>query len=49
MSGLILVIEDEVDLATTLEYNLTTEGFHVRLAQNGRHTAQGALNRCQRV
>jgi two-component system, OmpR family, phosphate regulon response regulator PhoB len=36
MSGLILVIEDEVDLATTLEYNLTAEGFHVRLAHDGR-------------
>jgi two-component system phosphate regulon response regulator PhoB len=37
MSGLILVIEDEVDLATTLEYNLEAEGFHVRLAHDGRH------------
>jgi len=27
MSGLVLVIEDEVDLATTLEYNLRAEGF----------------------
>jgi two-component system phosphate regulon response regulator PhoB len=36
MSGLILVIEDEVDLATTLEYNLRSEGFQVRLAHNGR-------------
>jgi two-component system phosphate regulon response regulator PhoB len=32
---LVLVIEDEVDLATTLEYNLTTEGFQVRLAHTG--------------
>jgi two-component system phosphate regulon response regulator PhoB len=36
MSGLVLVIEDEVDLATTLEYNLKAEGFQVRLAHNGR-------------
>jgi two-component system phosphate regulon response regulator PhoB len=36
MSGLVLVIEDEVDLATTLEYNLRSEGFEVRVAHNGR-------------
>jgi two-component system phosphate regulon response regulator PhoB len=36
MSGLVLVIEDEIDLATTLEYNLRAEGFGVRLAHNGR-------------
>jgi two-component system phosphate regulon response regulator PhoB len=36
MSGLVLVIEDEVDLATTLEYNLRAEGFQVRLAHTGR-------------
>jgi two-component system, OmpR family, phosphate regulon response regulator PhoB len=36
MSGLVLVIEDEVDLATTLEYNLRSEGFQVRLAHSGR-------------
>ncbi|MDB4955663.1 MAG: two component transcriptional regulator, winged helix family [Myxococcales bacterium] len=36
MSGLVLVIEDEVDLATTLEYNLRSEGFAVRLAHSGR-------------
>src|SRR5687767_13461815 len=33
---LVLVIEDEVDLATTVEYNLRAEGFHVRLAHSGR-------------
>lgn len=32
----VLVIEDEVDLATTLEYNLKAEGFGVRLAHDGR-------------
>lgn len=36
MSGLVLVIEDEVDLATTLEYNLRSEGFEVRIAHSGR-------------
>jgi len=36
MLGLVLVIEDEVDLATTLEYNLKAEGFTVRLAHDGR-------------
>ena len=36
MSGLVVVIEDEVDLATTLEYNLRSEGFAVRLAHDGR-------------
>jgi len=36
MSGLVLVIEDEVDLATTLEYNLRSEGFKTRVAHNGR-------------
>lgn len=34
---LVLVIEDEADLATTLEYNLRTEGFEVRLAHTGKH------------
>jgi two-component system, OmpR family, phosphate regulon response regulator PhoB len=33
---LVLVIEDEVDLATTVEYNLRSEGFQVRLAHSGR-------------
>ena len=33
---LVLVIEDEVDLATTVEYNLRAEGFTVRLAHSGR-------------
>src|SRR3954462_11420263 len=33
---LVLVIEDEVDLATTLEYNLRAEGFTVRIAHGGR-------------
>jgi two-component system phosphate regulon response regulator PhoB len=33
---LVLVIEDEVDLATTVEYNLRSEGFQVRIAHSGR-------------
>ncbi len=33
---LVLVIEDEVDLATTVEYNLRADGFEVRLAHTGR-------------
>jgi two-component system, OmpR family, phosphate regulon response regulator PhoB len=33
--GLILIIEDEVDLATTLEYNLSREGYQTRLAHSG--------------
>jgi len=41
MSGLVLVIEDEVDLATTLEYNLKSEGFQTRVAHTGR---QGMAN-----
>jgi two-component system phosphate regulon response regulator PhoB len=36
MSARVLVIEDEVDLATTLEYNLRSEGFQVQLAHTGR-------------
>ena len=33
---LVLVIEDEVDLAATVEYNLKAEGFQVRVAHTGR-------------
>ena len=43
MSGLILVIEDEVDLATTLAYNLKTEGFAVRVAHAGKQGLDMAL------
>jgi two-component system, OmpR family, phosphate regulon response regulator PhoB len=31
----VLIVEDEVDLAATLEYNLTREGFHVTVAHDG--------------
>src|SRR5262245_51071720 len=40
MLGLVLVIEDEVDLASTLEYNLKSEGYQPRLA----HTAKQGLD-----
>jgi len=40
---LVLVIEDEVDLATTLEYNLTAEGFQVRLAHSGHKGLAAAM------
>jgi two-component system phosphate regulon response regulator PhoB len=36
MGGLVLVIEDEVDLAATLEYNLRSEGYQARVAHNGK-------------
>lgn len=35
MSALILVVEDEQDLANTLEYNFQREGFQTRVAPNG--------------
>ena len=43
MSGLVLVIEDEVDLATTLEYNIKSAGFGVRVAHNGKAGLAAAL------
>jgi len=39
----VLVIEDEVDLATTVEYNLRAEGFQVRLAHSGRQGLANAM------
>jgi two-component system phosphate regulon response regulator PhoB len=42
MSGLVLVIEDEVDLATTLEYSLRSSGFEVRVAHSGRQGLSAA-------
>ena len=35
VSALILVVEDEADLATMLEYNLEREGYRTRLASTG--------------
>lgn len=43
MSARVLVIEDEVDLATTLEYNLRSEGFTVQLAHTGRNGLAAAV------
>ena len=43
MLGLCLIIEDEVDLATTLEYNLTREGYQVRVAHAGRAGLDAAM------
>jgi two-component system phosphate regulon response regulator PhoB len=36
MSHSLLVVEDEVDLASTLEYNLEREGYRVRVSHTGR-------------
>jgi two-component system phosphate regulon response regulator PhoB len=36
MSSLILIVEDEQDLLTTLDYNLQREGYRTRCASNGR-------------
>lgn len=44
MRGLILIVEDEVDLASTLAYNLEREGHEVRVAHDG----QGALDQAAR-
>ncbi len=44
MSGLVLVIEDEVDLATTLEYSLRSNGFEVRVAHSGRQGLTAATS-----
>src|SRR3569623_679901 len=44
MSGVVLIIEDEGDLATTLEYNLRSEGFQVRLAHSGRQGLAAATS-----
>ena len=44
MSAVVLVIEDEVDLATTLEYNLRAEGFQVRLAHSGKQGLAAATS-----
>ena len=32
----ILVVEDNADLAAGIEYNLTLEGYDVRIAEDGR-------------
>ena len=42
MTARVLVIEDEVDLATTLEYNLKSEGFQAQVAYTGRQGLSAA-------
>jgi two-component system phosphate regulon response regulator PhoB len=42
MSGMVLVIEDEVDLASTLEYNLKSEGYQARIAHTGKQGLDAA-------
>jgi two-component system, OmpR family, phosphate regulon response regulator PhoB len=42
MTARVLVIEDEVDLATTLEYNLRSEGLQVQVAYTGRQGLSAA-------
>jgi two-component system, OmpR family, phosphate regulon response regulator PhoB len=42
MLGLVLVIEDEVDLAATLEYNLKTEGYQPRIANTAKQGLDAA-------
>ena len=44
MHAQILIVEDEIDLATTLEYNLAREGYAIRLA----HTGQAGLQQAER-
>jgi two-component system phosphate regulon response regulator PhoB len=39
---MVLVIEDEVDLAATLEYNLRSEGYHARVAHSGKQGLESA-------
>jgi len=43
MSTLILIIEDEPDIALTVAYNLEKEGFGTRVAQTGTAGLQAAL------
>lgn len=43
MAGLILIVEDERDLSTTLEYNLEREGYQTRTAYNGEEAITAAL------
>jgi two-component system phosphate regulon response regulator PhoB len=40
MSDLILVVDDEHDLVSTLDYNLKKEGFETRTANNGAEALQ---------
>jgi two-component system, OmpR family, phosphate regulon response regulator PhoB len=43
MQGLILVIEDEPELAATVEYNLRQEGYQTRVAHTGTAGLEAAI------
>ncbi|MEZ4400759.1 MAG: response regulator transcription factor [Kofleriaceae bacterium] len=43
MHGRVLIVEDEVDLATTLEYNLHREGYQVTVAHTGAAALTAAM------
>jgi two-component system phosphate regulon response regulator PhoB len=43
MTGLILIVEDERDLASTLEYNFQREGYETRVAHAGKDALDIAL------
>jgi two-component system phosphate regulon response regulator PhoB len=43
MSSLILMVDDEQDLLTTLEYNLEREGYRTRSALTGKEALERAL------
>lgn len=42
MPGLILIVDDEPDLVSTLEYNLEREGYQTRVAYNGQEALRQA-------
>ncbi len=42
MSGVVLLVEDERDLVTTLEFNLEREGYTTRTAMSGRAALEAA-------
>jgi two-component system phosphate regulon response regulator PhoB len=43
MGKLILIVDDEPDLALTVDYNLKKEGFETRTAANGAEALEGAF------
>ena len=43
MPGRVLIVEDEVDLAATMEYSLTREGYQVSVAHTGAAALAAAL------
>ncbi len=45
MSSLILIVEDERDLLSTLDYNLRREGYQTRCAETGRQAIELANQR----